>query len=77
MFKGDVETARVIYKLKQKHPHSWPKFIIGATAKNHKERNTEIVEILGDVIPPKASVQSTDEEILKAIRRKNVSLSTQ
>lgn len=74
MFKEDVETARVIYDLKQNHPHSWPKSIIGATAKNHKERTTEIVEILGEVIPPKASVQSTDDDILKAIRRKNVSL---
>lgn len=74
MFKGDIDTAHEIAAIKSNHPHSWPKSIIVATAKNHKERTTDIVKILGDIMPPKAAVQSTDSEILKSIRRQNVSL---
>jgi len=73
MFKSDVQTAREIAAIKENHPHSWPKSILVATAKNHKERTIELVEILGDIMPPKAAVQSTDSQVLELIQRKNVS----
>jgi hypothetical protein len=75
MFKDDLETAKEIMVVKRGHPYSWPKSIISATAKNHKERTIELVEILGDIMPPKASIQSTDDTVLGNIRRKNVSIS--
>jgi radical SAM superfamily enzyme YgiQ (UPF0313 family) len=73
MFKQDLDTAREIASIKERHPHNWPKSILAATAKNHKERTIEIVEMLGDTMPPTAAVQSTDEQVLSLIRRKNVS----
>ncbi len=72
MFKEDLETAGEIRRLQQKY--GWPKTLISATAKNHKKRTMEIIEILGDTMPPTSAVQTTDEEILKIIKRKNVSM---
>ena len=74
MFKADLDTAREILAIKEQHPQSWPKSILVATAKNHKERTIELVDILGDIMPTKAAVQSTDDEVLGLIKRKNVSL---
>ena len=74
MFKQDKDTARVIADIKANHKNNWPKSILAATAKNHKERTIEIVEMLGDTMPPTAAVQSTDEKILDNIHRTNVSL---
>jgi len=74
MFKEDIETAREIAAIKTAHAHNWPKSVLAATAKNHKERTVEIVEMLGDTMPPTAAVQSTDPGVLDHIRRKNVSL---
>ncbi len=72
MFKEDLETAEEIRRLQQKY--GWPKTLTVATAKNHKKRTMEIVEILGDTMPSTSAVQTTDEEILKTIKRKNVSM---
>ncbi|MBL6935313.1 MAG: cobalamin-dependent protein [Alphaproteobacteria bacterium] len=72
MFKEDLETAKEIRRLQKKY--DWPKTFTTATAKNHKKRTMEIVEILGDTMPPTSAVQTTDEEILKIIKRKNVSM---
>lgn len=72
MFKEDLETAREVFRLQQEY--GWPKTLISATAKNHKKRTMEIIEILGDTMPPTSAVQTTDEEILKIIKRKNVSI---
>jgi len=70
MFKEDLETAEEIRRLQQKY--DWPKTLTVATAKNHKKRTMEIIEILGDTMPSTSAVQTTDEEILKTIKRKNV-----
>ena len=74
MFKQDKDTAMTIAGIKAKHKNNWPKSILAATAKNHKERTIEIVELLGDTMPPTAAVQSTDPKILENIHRTNVSL---
>lgn len=73
MFKDDLVTAREIASIKSQHKYSWPKSVLAATAKNNKERTIELVEILGDTMPPTAAVQSTDDQVLEHIRRKNVS----
>lgn len=74
MFRQDKDTAQIIAGIKAEHKNNWPKSILAATAKNHKERTIEIVELLGDTMPPTAAVQSTDDQILLNIHRKNVSL---
>ncbi len=70
MFKEDLDTAREVFRLQQER--GWPKTLVSATSKNHKKRTMEIIEILGDTMPPTSAVQTTDEEILKTIKRKNV-----
>lgn len=76
MFKEDLLTAKQILKVQKSHENHWPRTVLAATAKNHKERTIEIVEMLGDTLPPTAAVQSTDAGVLSEIKRKNVSLDT-
>ncbi len=71
MFEDDLDTSRTILEVQKDHQHAWPKSVLTATAKNHKERTIEIVELLGATLPPTAAVQSTDEIVLKKIKRKN------
>lgn len=72
MFKEDIEVAQEIRSLQNKS--GWPESITTATAKNHKKRTMEIVEILGNTLPPNSAVQSTNESVLKNIKRKNVGM---
>jgi radical SAM superfamily enzyme YgiQ (UPF0313 family) len=74
MFKEDLQTANEILDIQKKQ--DWPRTVLAATAKNHKERTIEIVEMLGDTLPPTAAVQSTDDDVLGLIKRKNVSQDT-
>lgn len=70
LFKQDTETAEYMAKLQE--AYDWPKFVTIATAKNHKQRVLEISKILHGSLPPGAAVQSTDPEVLKIIKRKNL-----
>lgn len=70
MFKEDLDTTQAILDT-QKHHNGWPKSVLTATAKNHKERTIEIVKMLGDTLPPTAAVQSTNVAVLERIKRKN------
>ena len=45
-----------------------------ATAKNQKDRIVEMSRILGDLLQLGASIQSTDAEVLREIKRTNISL---
>ena len=76
MFDADLETAGSILEFQNSNKNNWPHTLLVATAKNHKERTIQIVEMLGETLPAKAAVQSTDEGVLKEIKRKNVSLET-
>jgi radical SAM superfamily enzyme YgiQ (UPF0313 family) len=71
MFEDDLDTSRAILDVQKQHKNGWPKSVLTATAKNHKERTIEIVELLGATLPPTAAVQSTDAKVLKDIKRKN------
>ena len=71
MFPEDMETAQEALSIQKKHKNHWPRTILAATAKNHKERTIEIIELLGDTLPPTGAVQSTDPEVLGNIKRKN------
>lgn len=70
MFKEDLDTTQAILDTQKRH-NGWPKSVLTATAKNHKERTIEIVKMLGDTLPPTAAVQSTNEAVLNRIKRKN------
>ena len=71
MFPEDMETSKEILSIQKKHKNQWPRTILTATAKNHKERTIEIIELLGDTLPPTGAVQSTDPTVLDNIKRKN------
>jgi radical SAM superfamily enzyme YgiQ (UPF0313 family) len=71
MFEDDLDTSQAILDVQKDHPGRWPKSVLTATAKNHKKRTIEIVEMLQDTLPPTAAVQSTDVAVLDRIRRKN------
>lgn len=74
ILKRDVEIAREIRSAKDRRQrpnkcHVW-------LAKNVTERNLEIAKILGDMSVPVMAVQSLNPEVLKAIKRGNISTDT-
>ncbi|MAH84023.1 MAG: hypothetical protein CBB68_06615 [Rhodospirillaceae bacterium TMED8] len=72
MFKEDIETTKDLATLQDSI--NWPKYVSVATAKNHKARVIEAANLLRGALPPGASIQTTDETILKTIKRKNLPL---
>jgi radical SAM superfamily enzyme YgiQ (UPF0313 family) len=72
MFPGDLQIAEHIAELRQRG--SWPRNIMCSTAKNQKERIIEMSRILGDLLQLGASIQSTDAEVLRNIKRTNISI---
>lgn len=72
MFPADVQTAHMIDDTRRRS--GWPRNVMVATAKNQKDRIVEMSRILGDVLQVGASVQSTDADVLKDIKRTNISL---
>ncbi len=73
MFPGDIDTAKLLAGFRE--DRGWPRFIASATAKNQKKRVIEMAEILGDAMHLGASIQSTDEGVLKNIKRSNIEIS--
>lgn len=74
MFPDDIKTAEHIAELRKKT--NWPQDVVTATAKMQKKNIIRITEILGDSFQVGASVQSTDELVLKNIKRPNPSNET-
>jgi radical SAM superfamily enzyme YgiQ (UPF0313 family) len=74
MLKRDPDIARAIRAIKDRKglPHKCHVWL----AKNATERNLEIGSILGDMVVPVMAVQSLDDEVLKNIKRDNISLDT-
>jgi len=74
ILKRDVEIAKAIRAVKDRSGlpekcHAW-------LAKNVTDRNLEIAEILGDMVHPVMAVQSMDADVLREIKRDNISLET-
>lgn len=74
ILQRDIEIAKAIRSVHESQGfpatcHIW-------LAKNVTERNLAIADILGDMIEPVMAVQSLDDEVLKNIKRDNISLST-
>ena len=72
MFPGDLRTANRLAESRRRT--GWPRNVMVATAKNQKERIVEMSRVLGDALQVGASVQSTDPEVLRLIKRSNISL---
>lgn len=71
MFPLDIDVARMIAEIR--HRTRWPRNVACNTAKNQKDRVIEMSRILGDLLQLGAAVQSTDPDVLRAIKRTNIS----
>ena len=74
LLKRDVDLARAIRGVKDRY--GAPDFCQMWMAKNVTDRNLEIANILGDMVMPVMSVQSMNQDVLKEIKRDNISLDT-
>jgi len=72
MFKEDADKARAIAQTQAKY--KWPDYIHCSGGKNHKERVLEFAEIIGGKMGVSASLQTTDVQVLKNIKRENISV---
>lgn len=71
MYDADSATARSIMEVKELH--GWPKVLSASAGKNKPHRTIEVASILKGAWTLGASIQSTDPEVLKSIRRSNIS----
>ncbi len=71
MLPGDMETCDVIAEMQEKF--NYPHKIIATTGKNNKERIIESIRKLNGSTVLSMSVQSLDENVLKNIKRDNIS----
>ena len=71
MYDADSATARSIMEVKEQF--GWPKSLSASAGKNKPHRTIEVASILKGAWTLGASIQSTDPEVLKAIRRSNIS----
>ena len=76
MYREDLDTAEIIDDLIVEY--GWPRTIITALGKSQPDRIMEVVRKINThekgVIRFAASFQSTDEDVLKHIKRKNLSI---
>ena len=72
MYPRDLEICDGIVDIQKKY--DYPHRIISTTGKNKKERIIQAIEKLNGTMSLSMSVQSMDEQILKNIRRSNISV---
>lgn len=71
MYPQDLETARLIAEIQQKF--QYPVLVSASAGKNKSTRIMEVAGILKGAWTLGASIQSTDPEVLKSIKRSNIS----
>ncbi|OGX27137.1 MAG: hypothetical protein A2787_02075 [Omnitrophica WOR_2 bacterium RIFCSPHIGHO2_01_FULL_48_9] len=71
MYKEDLDTARAVAEIQKKY--HYPILLSASAGKNQPHRTIEAAKILGGSWTLGASIQSTDPEVLKAIKRSNIS----
>ena len=71
MYDRDVEISKSITEIKKKY--QYPYYIQVSAGKNNKVRVLECAEILEGSMGLAASVQSLDKEVLKNVKRNNIS----
>lgn len=69
IFKEDIDTARHLASLQAKY--GFPKRSYLAAAKNNKANVVKISKIIDGDLYPSAAIQTTDEEVLRIIKRTN------
>ncbi|MBI5625548.1 MAG: radical SAM protein [Elusimicrobia bacterium] len=74
LFPRDIEIARTLRKMKDER--GFPSTVYMYFAKNVSERVVEIAELLKDMTPISLSRQTQNPEVLKVIKRSNISLET-
>ncbi len=72
MYKEDVVFANHIADIQQKY--NWPVTIGASPGKNNKQQVMEVIKILKGSLMVGAAIQSSDAEVLKNIKRSNISL---
>ena len=72
MIPGDIETCNVITDIQKKYS-GYPLKILSTTGKNKKEQVIESIKSLHGSLALSMSVQSLDENVLKNIKRDNIS----
>ena len=70
MYKQDIETARVVKNIQE--TYNYPTFLSASAGKNMPKRTIEVAKIVKGWTMG-ASIQSTDPDVLKAIKRSNIS----
>lgn len=71
MYATDLDTCRVIAQTQAEH--NYPKYINVATGKNSKERVLEAARLVNGAMKLAGSVQSLDPDVMKNIKRANIS----
>ena len=71
MYKQDLDASRAIAKVKTEY--DYPYHLQVSTGKNQKERVLDCAEILEGSLRLAASVQTLDPDVLKNIKRQNIS----
>ncbi|MFQ5481365.1 MAG: B12-binding domain-containing radical SAM protein [Nitrospinaceae bacterium] len=72
MFREDIEKARTLAAVQEKY--GWPLNMFISGGKNQKERVMEVAAILNGAMHTGGAMQTTDPEVLKLIKRDNISL---
>jgi len=76
MYPQDLETAKIIRGIRDEY--AWPDRIATAMGKSNPDRILDVVEIINEgnngIIKLQSSLQSTNEQVLKKIKRKNLSI---
>jgi hypothetical protein len=71
MYKDDLETCRQLARAQELY--QWPEYINVATGKNQKQRILEASRLINGAMRLSGSVQTLDPEVLKNIKRDNIS----
>lgn len=72
MFSEDLEKAQIIAQIQNKF--DWPRRMSVSTGKNQKVRVLKVASLLNGAMYVGGAMQTTDPEILKNIKRSNISL---
>ncbi len=72
MFKEDVDKATILAEVQEKF--EWPTKLVVSSGKNQKERVMKVASLLKGAMFAGGAMQTTDQGILKNIKRDNISL---
>jgi len=71
MFPGDIETCKAITDVQEKY--DYPHKLLTTTGKNNKKKIIESIKSLSNSLSLSMSVQSMDDQVLKNVKRDNIS----